>query len=403
MRNACTMAVALFAIAAAAGPGRAESAERVEEVRGAVRRGLALLEKEGVAWITERKCISCHHVPFLVWTHQAAANRGIEVDPKKTAEWTEWMLAKSMSLRVWFRLSEDGLTKLKEDGVPGEFVAKLKPLAGEAFTTEAEFVNAVGKAISTDETARHRAALVKRAALDKTFNLNDGGAINTLSLISLGRLSQESPRAAEFPGAMHETILRWQEPTGVWRAENQFKALQRGVPEADESTTLWALLALSDRRPRDDAATRAIDGGLKGQKDAPEPKSNETRMARLMVERRLGSPEKAERLRKDLLDRQNADGGWGGVTGAKSDALATGEMLFVLASSDVAIDAPALVRARDWLLAAQEKDGGWPSPMPGVSDRNTADWSERCNPIYRYWANGWAVLGLLETLPGKDK
>lgn len=55
----------------------------VIEVRQAVGRSLPYLEKEGVAWLDSRKCISCHHGPFMLWSLHEARNHGIAVDEKK--------------------------------------------------------------------------------------------------------------------------------------------------------------------------------------------------------------------------------------------------------------------------------------------------------------------------------
>jgi len=56
-----------------------------EGVRGAVRRGLPYLETVATAWMGERKCNSCHTVTFLVWSHNEAAARGLDVDRGKLA------------------------------------------------------------------------------------------------------------------------------------------------------------------------------------------------------------------------------------------------------------------------------------------------------------------------------
>src|ERR1044071_1914839 len=53
------------------------------EVRKAVERSLPYLEREGVAWIEKHDCISCHHVSFLLWSHNAAKSAGIAVDQAK--------------------------------------------------------------------------------------------------------------------------------------------------------------------------------------------------------------------------------------------------------------------------------------------------------------------------------
>jgi hypothetical protein len=37
-----------------------------DEVRELVQRSVPFLEKEGVAWMTERKCASCHQVPAML-------------------------------------------------------------------------------------------------------------------------------------------------------------------------------------------------------------------------------------------------------------------------------------------------------------------------------------------------
>ena len=60
------------------------------------------LEREGVAWIENHNCISCHHVPFLLWSHNAARSAGIAVDEVKLALWNEWTAGKSLSMSGFF-------------------------------------------------------------------------------------------------------------------------------------------------------------------------------------------------------------------------------------------------------------------------------------------------------------
>src|SRR5437764_888688 len=65
-----------------------------EQVRAAVERSLPFVMAEGEKWIAEKKCVTCHQVPFMVWALNAAAERGIELDrPKREAcgSWAvEW-------------------------------------------------------------------------------------------------------------------------------------------------------------------------------------------------------------------------------------------------------------------------------------------------------------------------
>lgn len=50
----------------------AQARPETEKVRAAAERGLVFLEKEGLAWMQDRKCISCHHGPFMLWSHREA-------------------------------------------------------------------------------------------------------------------------------------------------------------------------------------------------------------------------------------------------------------------------------------------------------------------------------------------
>ena len=56
-----------------------------DEARDMVRRSLPFLEKEGVAWMNDRGCASCHQVPAMLWSLTGAARAGLEVDPQKLA------------------------------------------------------------------------------------------------------------------------------------------------------------------------------------------------------------------------------------------------------------------------------------------------------------------------------
>ena len=46
------------------------------EVRRAIERSLPFVEKDGVAWIQRRDCMSCHVVTFMLWAHNEAKAHG---------------------------------------------------------------------------------------------------------------------------------------------------------------------------------------------------------------------------------------------------------------------------------------------------------------------------------------
>lgn len=84
----------------------AEPAAVPAEVATAIERSLPVLETEGVAWIEQKKCVTCHQVPFLLWSHQAAASRGLKLNDAGLKQWTEWSLEKADTGAV------DGLAQL---------------------------------------------------------------------------------------------------------------------------------------------------------------------------------------------------------------------------------------------------------------------------------------------------
>src|SRR3954463_6021752 len=59
-------------------------------VRAAIERSLPFVQSEGERWIAEKKCVTCHQVPFMVWALNAAAGRGIELDASKRKECGSW-------------------------------------------------------------------------------------------------------------------------------------------------------------------------------------------------------------------------------------------------------------------------------------------------------------------------
>ena len=70
---------------------------------------VTLTQKTGKAandtsWMNDRRCISCHHVPLLLWSHRAAQVHGLAINTAKLAAWDAWTRKESLSHRNLFRL-----------------------------------------------------------------------------------------------------------------------------------------------------------------------------------------------------------------------------------------------------------------------------------------------------------
>src|SRR5262245_15471830 len=63
-----------------------------QQTRRAAERGVAFLERDGVAWMNERKCISCHHVGMAVYGLTEAKRQGFKVNQDAVNELAHWAL-----------------------------------------------------------------------------------------------------------------------------------------------------------------------------------------------------------------------------------------------------------------------------------------------------------------------
>jgi hypothetical protein len=385
-------------LVALAGGARAH-AEETAKVKAAVERALPFLEKEGVAWMKEKACASCHHVPFLLWIHHLARDGGIRIDEAKRAEWTDWTLKFSKSKREWFKLTSESLAKERDKTTPA-MLAKLKPVVGKPFADERELRAELSRFLTREELERNEAALVANAARPLEPGVNDGGGLDTVVQLLLGRdrTTMDANRAA-FTAELEEIVLRWQRPDGSWKAAGQLPSQNRSASESDAATTAWAVLAMASvERPvaqTNDAIRRAV-AFLRTTKPGV---STESLAATMLVERKLGRPERSAELLKELLARQNKDGGWAWRQGGGSDAFATGQALYILVEAGVRIDNPSVGRAQHYLTNSQQADGTWPVTGRGISIATNEPRLAKLEPIYRYWGTAWAAIGLADTLP----
>jgi hypothetical protein len=215
----------------------------------------------------------------------------------------------------------------------------------------------------------------------KTKEGERGGGLETMAQLLLGRGSTGTePWTDDLVGP----ILALQKPEGFWKAGGQLPDQRRPKEETNEASTRWVLLALQTLGPEDEArksAREKAETWLAGRKPG---KSTEPLALSVLMTR-------SEELRKELLARQNEDGGWAFLSGEASDALTTGQVLYVLSDPGMKGDPRAIARAREFLVRTQGDDGSWKVPSTKAKAKNDL--------MSSYWGTGWAAIGLLRSLP----
>jgi len=267
--------------------------------------------------------------------------------------------------------------------------------------------------IWTQKEARRRGLNVNEAALQEAtvFMLAGDDRANILSNPDVPLLNDENPamlgplyammafREHPVPQAVDTdgTIPRWtaylrskQHADGFWLPHS---GRPPNSPNDEESMTLTVLYTLG---PDADA-------------DA-ETKRTQTQARQWLAKNFKGITPQAlcwsilagyeeQSAAAQLLERQNADGGWSQTKELASDAHTTGQALYAMLSRrSVGADHPAAVEARDFLLKTQMPDGSWPMTSRPRADRPEEGPAKNLEPI-TYFATAWAVLALLQHLP----
>jgi hypothetical protein len=374
-----------------------DAAPTSERVRRAVDRSLPFLEKEGLSWIHRRDCLSCHQVTFMLWSHAEAQAKGFQVDPKKLAEWRDWSLNESLMQRSLLQLKDTDLEALKGEAIPAETLAKLTPLTKKQAVKEGDFVKELAKALGPEELAENEKSLLKHASRRK----GDGGGLDTMSqLLLAGVYGSPEGKEAAFSASTRARIIELQQADGSWKPGGQLGRMGRSEVEGTQLTTMWTVLALS--QTPDAPLKTSIDRALTFLSPAKQGKTNEWLVLRILVEKEFGNREVSQSFLKELLDRQNTDGGWAWIQGGASDAFATGQVLYAVSRSGLSDEAASMERARKWLVETQGEDGSWTVPPSALTAPSSPpDRLKRLEPIYRYWGSAWATIGLARSLPAK--
>jgi hypothetical protein len=317
------------------------------QVHQVVGRATKYLQTESAAWLNTRKCAACHHVPMPLWALSEADRQGYTIDKKYLAATFESLLG-----------------------------TKEKLLSSKIFP---------------DPTAPPDPRPQGRG-------LNMGLPFLALASQTLPSLTEGQKQSLKL---IAEEIVKKQQADGSWE---WFATLRR--PPINESKTTdaaWIIMALEGLtgpgapKAQREALTKAT-AWLDAAKHADLHQDKALKVLRGV---RSGKPRKALQATIDeLLALQRADGGWSQtVPEPRSDALATGQTLYVLSLAGFTADRREMQRGIDFLVSTQKADGSW--PMISRSTPNGEPGSAKLLTPITCTASSWATLGLVR-LVAKD-
>jgi hypothetical protein len=218
-------------------------------------------------------------------------------------------------------------------------------------------------------------------------------------LLALGIEAADAKASQEGLKELLSSVLNDQDKDGSWRLSYEF----RPIGSSPETLTTLALLALSAPNAPDmgKEGKAARERGLKWLRAANVDDEPQAAALRLILWRRLDLPApEREPLVKKLRGAQNADGGWGQTSGAKSDAYATGQALYALAEAGVKPGDEAVRNARSFLAKTQREDGAW--AMVSRAIMRDGKPPKNLAPI-THAGSAWAVMGLVRSSPDGAK
>jgi hypothetical protein len=256
------------------------------------------------------------------------------------------------------------------------------------------------------ETLADMAAWTKERLkdIDKPRDTRPGFSMVNTPALYLAVMAQAVPEQAAVSADELKQVaghlVRHQEVDGSW-AWSAAPAKNRPPPvfESDEVATVMAHLALAPHVPADAKAKSDARDSREGASiwlmKAGRTETTQSLGIRLFRDVRAGVPSADLQPRIEyLLARQNKDGGWGQDKDLPSDAYGTGQALYFLSLAGVKPDRTELQRGVNFLVGTQKEDGSWP-----MKSRSHPGATPMTNPVpITYFGSAWATMGLVRVV-----
>jgi N-acyl-D-amino-acid deacylase len=207
---------------------------------------------------------------------------------------------------------------------------------------------------------RAQAEFTHQSFASRIDTMKEGKGIGGTSMTvgyGLWALDLASREPDETTGAMVTFLLKNQQPEGHWTRYTSRPPLE------DSNVTCTVLAAYGIEKYAATSQRTEVEAAVAKAKTwlATAPlESQEDKVACLWGLHMLGAEkDRINSVREQVLAGQGDDGGWAQLATMKSDAYATGQTLFILRETGLALSDPALERGVHFLLKTQCEDGSW--------------------------------------------
>lgn len=268
-------------------------------VNETVRRALPYLKRAGETWIEKRQCVSCHQVPFMLWSLAAAEANGFDVDEKALSQAQAWST---------------------------ELTSFVKP----------------EKKVDLDENATMAANI---------------DTMNGLLLAIDPSVDVSAPGNPDWRSRFTTALIENQNEDGSWKACGQLPAQKRPAVETSQVTTMWTLLALAQNKVT--AKDRlAVDALI----DNASPESTEWWVARLLLANEREEEDAKWRSELLARQNQDGGWGWRTEDESDALATGMALYAIIHTTPDMEANREVISTARSFLIETQRPDGSWAVP-----------------------------------------
>jgi hypothetical protein len=317
-----------------------------KQIHETIDRAIHYLQTESGTWTGQGRCAACHHVAMPVWALAEADRRGFAVDKKFLAGTIESALG-----------------------------SREKMIAAGL--------------VANPEAPPDPRPLAK--------GVNMGTVFMAVAAEALPSLTEAQQRSLTW---ITTEAIKKQREDGSW----DFYLSRPPINENQTTDAAWVVMALQGER--DAAVVESHRAALEKasawlERRDPEDNPQVKRLKLLVALRSHRERANLQSAIDALLASQCPDGGWGQLNGAKSDAFATGQSLYVLSVAGYGPERRQVRDGIDYLLTTQSPDGSWPMASRATPDGRPGA-AKLLTPI-TCGAASWATSALSNLAPKAPK